>query len=329
MKKNKLSFKLFRQGPKILFKILFIAGIFGGLILFAPEAKAVLASSSVTVTNALPVASDASIDAAAASVTLTEATTKTVTVTFTVTDNNGCSDINAHATNKTIAVFYRTNVTNGASCTPDAANCYSMSCTGPTGCTPGGEDLNATFSCTASVQFYADPTDTGSTYDATTWTATATPRDAAGTDGTPNSDTIEVNSLTALSLGETPTIAYDALALNANTGTTDESTTVTNTGNRTIDTQVGGYGSVSEDTYSMVCTIGTIPVANEKYSLVAETAYASKTALVTNATPNTVVTDIAQGAASSDIIYWGMGLPATGVGGSCTGKVVFTALIHV
>ncbi len=318
--------RIFGKQSKIIFCVLFIAGIFGGLLLFATAVKAILATSSVTVTNSLPVASLGSINTDAATMTLTEAATATATFTFTVTDNNGCSDINAHGSNKTIAKFYRTNVADGAACAVNDANCYAMTCTGPTGCTPGGGDLDATFSCTASVQFYADPTDTGSTYDATTWSATATPRDAVGTDGTPNSDTIEMASLTALSLGEAPTIAYDALALNANTGTTDETTTVTNTGNRTIDTQVGGYGSISEDTYSMVCTIGTIPVANEKYSLVAETAYASKTALVTNATPNTVQTSLAQGAASTDIIYWGMGLPATGVGGTCGGKVVFTAV---
>jgi len=313
---------IFKMSSKIIFCLLFIVSAFGGLFSFAPDAKAILATSSVTVTNSLPVASSTSIDAGAVSVTLTESATSTVTATFTVTDNNGCEDIDS-GTPDTVAVFYRTNVAGGAACTPDAANCYSMSCTGPTACTPGGSDLTATFSCTADVEFYADPTDAGSAYDATTWTATATPRDSAGTDGTPNADTIEMDSLTALDV--TSTISYSALALGADTATEDQPTTVTNTGNRTIDTQVGGYGSVSEDTYSMVCTIGNIAVALEKYSLAAATAYASKTALVTNATPDTVQTSLAQGAASTDIIYWGMGLPATGVGGSCAGKVVFTA----
>lgn len=304
--------------------ILFIFSVLGGLILFAPVVKADEATASVTVENSLPVASSVSINSAGATMTLTENTTAVATATFTVTDNNGCGDIDAHATNETIAVFYRTNVAGGAACTPDAINCYSMSCTGPTACTPGGSDLTATFSCTANVQFYADPTDAGATYEASDWTATATPRDAAGTDGTPAADTIEMASLTALNV--TASISYGSLALGGDTASTDQTTVVTNTGNRKIDTQVGGYGTSTGDTFSMTCTIGNTAVALEKYSLAASTAYASKTALVTDTSPDTVVTNIPKGAAQTDDIYWGMGLPSTGVGGSCSGKVVFTAI---
>jgi hypothetical protein len=307
------------------FLTLTIIGLMAGLNFWTFEVKADQASSGASVTNTLTVASSVSIDAAAASITLTENTTKTVTATFTVTDNNGCQDIDSHASNDTVAVFYRTNVANGATCTPDAANCYAMSCTQtPASCEAGGADLAATYSCTASVQFYADPTDTGSTYVDTDWTATATPRDNAGTDGTTNADTIEMDSLTALNV--TTTITYGALALGANTTTTDQTTVVTNTGNRQIDAQVDGYGASDSDGYAMTCTIGTFALSYERYSIAASTDWATKTQLTDTAATITAF-DLAKstGTASTKNIYWGLGLPSTGVGGSCSGKVNFTA----
>lgn len=307
-----------------IFGVLFaVVAVMALLIFLVPEIKADQADSSASVTNALPVASSVSLDAGAASVTLTEATTKTVTATFTVTDNNGCGDIDSGSPD-TIAVFYRTNVAGGAGCTPNSANCYSMSCSQDVGsCTAGGADLTATYTCTAAVQFYADPTDSGATYEANEWTATATPRDNAGTDGTTSTDTIEMNSLTALNV--TSTIAYGALALGANTGTTDQTTVTTNTGNRQIDEQVDGYGSIDGDGYSMVCTIGNVTIGNERYDTSASTDWASKTQLTDTAATITSF-NLAAGAASTKNTYWGFGLPATGVGGSCSGKVIFTAV---
>jgi len=224
-------------------------------------------------------------------------------------------------------VLYRTNVTGGAGCTPDALNCYSMSCSQDAGsCTAGGADLAATYTCTASVQFYADATDAG-TYITTDWTATATPRDNAGTDGTTAADTIEMDTLTALNV--TTTIAYGALALGANTTTTDQTTVVTNTGNNDpIDIQLDGYGATDGDGYSMTCTIGTITIGNERYSLTAATDWSTKTQL-TDTAANVTTFDLAKGASSTKNVYWGFGMPSTGVGGSCTGKVNFTAITNI
>ncbi|MCD4705612.1 hypothetical protein K8R61_00845, partial [bacterium] len=53
--------------------------------------------------------------------------------------------------------------------------------------------------------------------------------------------------------------------------------------------------------------------------------YASRTSLTDSAFE--VDMDIAQrtGVATTGSLYWGFGMPATGVGGSCAGKVNFTA----
>jgi hypothetical protein len=302
--------------------------ILGGIFLLGYQINASSsATATLTVTNATPTASNIALaNVSGGNINLTSATTTLATATFTITDNNGCEDIDSTAT-KTSAVFYRTDVDGGVSCTPDAANCYTFNCTqDAASCTSGGEDLNATYTCTGTLQFYADPTDAGSPHADTTWTVGIIPADSSGAASASTSYTAEMVSLTSLSV--TAEINYSSLALGADTGSTDQTTTVTNTGNRVIDTQVGGYGSASDDGYSMVCTIGNTPVANEKYSLSASTAYASKTALVTDTSPNTATTNIAQGASSTGDIYWGMGLPETGVGGTCTGHVVFTAVNH-
>jgi len=314
----------FKKPIKTIF-VLFIFSIFVGILSASKVDASASATATLTVTNSVPVASNVVISAGA-TMTLTSGTTTTETVTFTVTDNNGCQDIDSNTT-KTTVVLYRTDVSGGVACTPDNANCYAMSCTqDASSCTAGGTDLNATYTCTVAVQFYADPTDTGAAHAATTWTAGAVPADNAGATTANTSTTAEMVSLTSLSV--TTTVNYTSLALGADTGTTDQTTVVTNTGNRPIDTQVGGYGTASNDTYSMSCTIGTIPIANEKYSTTASTAYASKISLVTDTSPATITTNIVAGTSSTGDIYWGMGLPATGVGGTCSGHIVFTAVNH-
>jgi len=313
----------------LFFNLIFLFAIF---VFLSSQILVVQSSASTsisfTVNNSAPVASNVAVtNAVAGNVNLTAGTTTTTTVTFTVTDNNGCEEIDAGSPD-TDAIFYRTNVSGGIACTPDNANCYNMSCTQDGGsCTAGGADLTATYTCTSAVQFYADPTDAGSTYSATTWTAGVTPADGAGAGSADTSTTVEVVSLTSLSV--TSTIAYDTLALNANTGTTDETTVVTNTGNRAIDAQVGGYGTSTGDDKALTCTVGSVGVAYEKYSIVASTAYASKTALPADDVPDTITLNLAVGASSTDDVYWGMGLPESGAGVSCSGHVVFTAVNYV
>ncbi|KPJ55186.1 hypothetical protein AMJ47_01580 [Parcubacteria bacterium DG_72] len=292
-----------------------LALVFGSLVFRTPQVKADTASSSASVTNVVPVASIVSVDTAAASVTLTENTTTTVTVTATVTDNNGCEDIDSVSVK-----FYKT--TTGAEAADDENNHYTVTASEDGGsCTAGGSDLTATFTATIPVYYYADPTDITSVDSPTDWTALVTPSDEAS--GTTDTDTIEMDTLTALDV--TAAIAYGELALGADTGTGDDTTTVTNTGNEGIDVDVDGYGASDGDGYSMTCTWGTIPVANEKYATAASTAYASKTALSDTATE--VDMDIAQRTTTvtTGDLYWGFGMPTDGVGGSCTGTVVFTA----
>lgn len=265
-----------------------------------------------------PVASSVSIDNGAASVTLTEGLTKNVICTAVVTDDDGCEDIAA-----TTAVFYRTNVSGGAGAADDNNNHYSVNCVVDNGSCTGGGDLTATYTCTFPVYYYADPTDDGD-YEATDWTCQVTPSDGVG-EGTADTDTIEMASLVGLDVDTT--INYGELALGTDTGSVNQQTTVTNRGNVQIDIKLDGYGSSDGDGYSMICSIGSIPVGNEEYSTSTFT-YGTGIALTDAAVELDL--DVPQqtddATPSTKEVYWGLGMPSTGVGGSCSGTVVFTAV---
>lgn len=270
--------------------------------------------TSADVSNQPPVASSVDIDNAASTVHLTENTTTKVTVTATVTDNNGCSDIKSAE-----AKFYRTDV--GASASDDDNNHYTVAAVSDGKCTPGGADLTDTYTATFAVYFNADPTDSGSVHESKNWTAQITPSDSET--GTADTDTIEMATLTALNTSGS--IAYGSLSLGADTGSTDQTVNVINTGNEGIDVDLDGYGGSDSDGHSMDCTLGSVPVANEKYSASASTAYASKTALSDKATKLDLDIPQRTTTTSSKDTYWGLGMPSQGVGGSCSGTVVFTA----
>jgi len=260
-----------------------------------------LSRSLVYASDPRPVASNVAINGTDTSITLTENSTTNVVVTATVTDNSGCADIL-----KVTVKFYET--ATGAGAADNANNHYTL--TTPAVVQDTCEGLVATYTATIPVQYYADPAE---------WTAQVTPTDEA--DGTVATDTITMNVLTALNV--TGSIAFGELALNTDTGTTD----TTSTGNVAISVQVDGYGEVNGDGFAMTCTIGSITIGKERYSKTASTEYASKTPLTDTAA---TVADFSVAkrttTKTTGIIYWGFGLPLNGVGGSCSGTVVFTAI---
>ncbi|MDF1497939.1 MAG: hypothetical protein P1P85_01095 [Patescibacteria group bacterium] len=265
------------------------------------KAQADSSSTSVTITNALPVASATSIDSAAANVTLTENTTKTVSCVATVTDNNGYADITSVE-----ARLYLT--TAGAAGAGDSDVRYIL--TGDTNCVPsGGSGLTETYTCNFSVQYYADPG---------AWTCQVTPTDTVGA-GTADTDTITVDTLLALDV--TASIGYGSMGLGTDTNTSPITATVTNTGNAIMDPQVSSAAAMS-------CTTGTIPIANQEYSATASFDYSTGTDLsatpttlnLTLPTPEDTNTPVSAGS------YWGILIPANGVEGACTGSNTFTAV---
>jgi hypothetical protein len=260
--------------------------------------------------NSLPTASAVSVDSAAASINLTEGTTKTVSCAGTVTDNDGFADITS-----VTADFYRTAV--GTSSALNNNNHYRLA--GDANCVPsGGSGNSETYTCDFAVQYYADPTDAGSLFAAQEWTCTMTPVDATAT-GTAASDTIEMNTLSALSIPSGDPVNYGSVDPNNDTGGTNQSVTVRNTGNNDMDPELSGTNMTSGG--------DTILVGQQKYSATSFTYSSGGTALTASATglDITLPQPTAGTVPVEDVILWGIGIPNGTPQGTYTGTITVAA----
>ena len=261
-------------------------------------------SPAVTPVGALPIASSVNIDSAAASVILSEGSTKNVVCTGTVTDTDGY----AYITSVT-AKLYRSGV--GAGAGNNNENHYTL--TGDSQCIPsGGSGNTETYTCTFPVYFYADATDAGSTYEVQNWVCQMTPSSASG-EGSADTDTIEMSTLKALSVS--PTINYGSLTPGQNS-TGDHTVTVTNTGNSSTGFKVSGN--------NLSCSVRSfVPVDNQRYSS-SSFSYNSG-AVLSGSTVDMGVSLNKPTQSTSTItqnIYWQVSVPA-GTKGTCSGATSF------
>ncbi|KKK99676.1 hypothetical protein LCGC14_2630350, partial [marine sediment metagenome] len=256
--------------------------------------------------NAPPVVSNVALDGGTA-ITLTENTTKAVSATADVSDPNGADDI-ISAT----STIYRSGV--GAGCTADDENCYKIA-----SCTFSG--ATSTVTCTANIQFFADPTDASSTaYSAQDWQAEITVTDSASATGASSTlSGVELNTLWAIDI--TATINYGAVSPTADTGSTNQSVTVTNTGNAAIDIEASGTD----------ITLGgsTIGVANQKYATSTFTYSSCTICTALSSTPAAYEVDLLKPTSATpvtDLIYWGLAVPNGTAQGVHSGTNTFTAI---
>lgn len=299
--------------------ILAIASLFAYSIVLADTA-----STTVTVGNSAPVTSAATFNGGT-SVTLTENTFVNATGTVTVTDANGCSTI----TSVTAKFFLASTTNSGSNCTYDGNICYTSTCTATTtgNTCSGGADTSAQYDCGFKVWYTATPTDAGS---ATAWTSSIWSFAATSTDGsashvaTNTAQSIEVNTLNALNV--TSSIAYGTVPANTDTGASNQTTTVTVTGNNALDTQLSGDVMCTD--YS-TCSGGVLQPSNQEYSLNSFT-YGAGTDLAATTSPATVETVLAKPTSTTspitDDVLWGIGIPNGQTTGSYTGQNTFTAV---
>lgn len=281
-------------------------------------------STSVTVGNSAPSISSLSLNYGS-DITLTENTATYATTTMTVTDTNGCSEISS-----VTAKLYRSDTsTEGTICSVDDANCYTSfgSCTATTtgdSCT-GGADTSVEYECVFKLWYVADPTDSGA-YASDIWVVSATTTDGSNTSTATNTaQTIEVNTLNSLDV--TSSIAYGSVSPNSNTGATTQTTTVTNTGNAAIDSEISGDVMCTD--YS-TCDGGVMQPSQQKYGL-SDVTYGSLTyTLSATSSPDTRELDLAKPSATTsavtDDVYWGIAVPSGQTPGSYTGQNTFGAV---
>ncbi len=276
-----------------------------------------------TVNNIAPVVSAVSINSGSA-IDLTEGTTTGVVLGATVTDNNGCSGGELPTV---YGYAYRSDLTFAGCDTAgesDNNNCYAeVTCSVSGASCTGSTDASADYTCTANIQYYADPTDTATEYPTSNWLSTvkATDDDAA-THNTEVSAGVEMNSLTALDI--TANINYGFLNIGEKNDPLDKTTTITPTGNVGLDTEL--YGPEYMCTDYPTCSGGTIGVSYIKYALASSTAYASGTSLSTS--PTEVELNVPKdttGSPTTKDIWWGIEIPIGTTPGTYTGANIVNA----
>ena len=237
--------------------------------------------------------------------TLTANSTTTYYINGVVSDPDGYTDIT-----DVDARLYRSGATGGVACTADNNDCYIQTTCSLTGGSGGTVD----YSCQVDLEYFTDPTDTG-TYGAETWNVRISVTDASVTTND-DSYTNEVSSITAINIpGD---VSHGSVALGQKVDGT--SLEAFNAGNVNVDLNLSMASAIS-------CDTGTIPIANNKYDLtdvgydVMGNTLSSTPTLLDVAMPQQT-NDATQ---VSDLIYWGIEVPASNVLGNCSGTVTITA----
>jgi hypothetical protein len=290
------------------------------------------AATSVTVGNAAPTIDDVSLNGGS-NITLNEDDGagngfKFATTTIMITDTNGCDTIASVS-----AKAYRdATTTAGTVCTPDDNNCYNpnFACAATTtggGTCTGGADTTVTYECGFKLWYIADPTNTEA-FAGDIWAVAATTSDTsfATTTATNNGEIVEVLQLLAHNV--TATIPYGSVGAGADTGAVNSTTTVTNSGNASLDTDIGCETMCTD---FPTCSGGTpITFGNQEASTSPFTWGTGGTDCTATTSPTTYVTALAKPTATTsavtDDISWGIGVPGGSAAGSYTGEDTFDAV---
>lgn len=287
--------------------------------------------SDFVVNNVAPSVSSVTLNGGSA-ITLTESTTTTVSMTASVTDNNGCRNKGntADEISSVKGYLYRSGITYTGCDTAGEANnnnCYpELTCSAGT-CTNG----ITTYTCSANVQYYADPTDynycsiQGLMYRYENWLTTFNAVDDNSASGNATLGTgVELNSLVGFTTQSL--IDYGELSAGGVNDPLDKTTVITPTGNAPFHVNISGTKLCTD--YSTCSTSGKTPldIAQQKYSLVTSTAYASGTAL--SATPTKALIGVTKpnnGTVTTKTIWWGVSIPIGTVSGTYNGVNTLTA----
>lgn len=249
-----------------------------------------------------PVVANVSINGGA-DISLIEGATTTVYATGTVSDQNGYTDL-VSAT----STMYRSGA--GPACTADTNNCYISG--GAPSCTFSLCAGNScTVSCQADFYYHADATDIAP-FIGENWLASIEVSDQLGSiDIGTVPQGVEVFSLPALDV--TSAISYGSLSPASTTGSYNPTTTVRNLGNIPIDIDVEG-SDLTDGISSLI----------PAYEQIFGTSTFTYTSCVTCQTlSSTSLTSLeldllkptSTSTAVTDIVYWGIEIPAVGIAG--------------
>ena len=265
-------------------------------------------------TIAAPVVSTVSVNGGSA-ITLTEGTTTSINWTGTITDTDGNANISSAQ-----GVLYRSGVAGAEACTPSNANCYVDASCSLSAC--AGNSCTAT--CNVSLQFFAEPTDSASLFPTEYWRGWIEATDAHSQTGEAWSPTTtpDVQSLAAMDTSSS--IAYDPLLPGDDTGATNETTTVTNTGNTVLDIEVSGDNFCTD---YPTCAGYQIPVGYQEFDV---TGFTYGLGNPLSGSPTTAQINLIKStinpANSTANVYWGLGIPSPKEDGAYSGANTLTAV---
>ncbi|MCX6759225.1 MAG: DUF2341 domain-containing protein [Candidatus Nealsonbacteria bacterium] len=250
-------------------------------------------------------------------ITLIEGTTVNVTSTATTSDLDGLGDI-ATTTGK----IYRSGLSATSACALDDNNCYEDAL-----CATSTEGSWYRITCSFDVYFHADPTDiyAPSPWNLEHWIAWIKVIDSgnASSSATNTAETVDVYTLRALEVTE-GNIPYGLVDAGTSTGGFNPTTTIVNVGNSSIDLELSGNNLC---TNYPGCSGNTIGVSNQEYST-SSFNWGTRNDLSTATSSLNVdlPKPTSSPSASTDIIYWGLGVPLNTAVGTYTGENTFTAI---
>jgi hypothetical protein len=238
------------------------------------------------------------------------------TVNTSVVDLNGCETIAS-----AVSVIYMSSTTNGYNCSADNNNCYQINsgnCV-KSGCMAGG--TIASYTCTASLKYYAVPTDNSSNnpYAGANWLSRLQVFDGANYSATTSAG-VELNTSQALDVNESAIDFGANLSPGQNTGVVNQVTTIINSANSPIDTNLAGT--------DMSSGFGTITVGNLQWKLGSTFNYSTGNALTSMGQDvHSAIVKATSSSASSKSFYWGIGIPSNVYPDAYSGQNTFTALL--
>ena len=307
---------------------LVLIGLVVVIMLVSVNSQADSVSTSTTVTNVAPTVDTLVLKDNGATVTgggtlsLNAGTTESVTITGTVSDDNGVATSFASGDLSDIeGELYLTSLATAgcASGTTDNNQCYFTN--GAANCVLGStvDTTTINYTCTFSMQYYSDGTSTGGASAADTWTASVKVVDDASLNAT-STQAFETGTLLALSIPAT--INYGTLAREqSTTNTNNQEMVITQYGNDGADVEVSGT--------TMPCSVvGTIPIANQKWSLTDLSAGAGGVTALSGVAVDTgfgIAYRTLDATALTKTLYWNIILPNV-ASGSCTGTDTITAI---
>ncbi len=279
--------------------------------------------------------------------------TDNYTVTFQATDNNSCQNISSgnemNAATASINVFrsgigstscLTSGQFNSNNCYPRASGYTNFSCTQDGGSCSGPTDSTATFTCTFSLWYNADPTDAGSQHSGEKWSATVQIADdnlASSTYAEATVGSTTMTSFLAFAVTESA-VAFGALQPGQQSDPSATTTQLKALGNVGVDEALYGDTMCTNWTGFDKCdntgfdNTKDIAIANQKVatsSVLYTSPYAY--ALAGSTTPLSVALHVQKTTSTSSpqskLTYWAIKIPATiTFAGNYSGQDVITAV---